>query len=391
LVPKGARALKGLVNLTHLALAGNHIGDEGAQALKDLVNLTTLDLSGNHIGDISPLLSLRNLRRINLSRNHLDHDVPEFWMLPSLQMAVLYDASLPGVPLEILSKDAEDNCLDRLRAHFADLTGDDVVVGDIKLMILGNGLVGKTQICRRLRGKSFDETVPSTHGIQVRSVPLAPQSVDAPVTLNIWDFGGQDIYHGTHSLFLKSRAVFPVVWTPKSEAEQFHTHGGFRFRNQPLAYWLAYVRTFGGARSPVLVIQTQCDRPEDERDLPLTPGALDGFDYKKVLHYSAKGDGTHPRGHAALVETLLDAVQWMRSNEGVAKIGPGRAAVKEALEAKLAAGHRLISHQSYLDLCAEVERTQKGRISNAALLLDYLSVPTHSDQLFRLIPISCSD
>jgi hypothetical protein len=85
---------------------------------------------------------------------------------------------------------------------------------------------------------------------------------------------------------------------------------------------------------------------------------LDGFGYKKVLHYSAKGDGTHARGHAAL-ENLLEAVQWMRHKQGVAKIGPGRAAVK----AKLAAGQRLISHQDYLDLCAEVERTGKGRIS----------------------------
>ena len=79
-----------------------------------------------------------------------------------------------------------------------------------------------------------------------------------------------------------------------------------------------------------------------------------------------RATATHPRGHAALEETLLDAVQWMRRNQGVAKIGPGRAAVKEALEAKLAAGQRLISHQGYLDLCAEVERTGQGRISDTA-------------------------
>ena len=374
---EGAKALKGLVNLTSLNLQSNRIGAEGAQALKGLVNLTNLDLAGNDIGDISPLVSLRNLRKINLSGSHLDHDVPAFWMLASLQEAILHEASLPGVPVEILSKNRHsDNCLGRLRAHLADLTGDDVAVGDVKLMILGNGRVGKTQICRRLRRESFDEAVPSTHGIQVSSLLLAPLVSDAPVTLKIWDFGGQDIYLGTHALFLKSRAIFPLVWTPKSEAEQFHTHGGFTFRNQPLAYWLAYVRMFGGARSPVLVVQSQCDRPEDERAPPLTPGALDGFGYKKVLHYSAKGDGTgdgtHARGHAALAETLLDAVQWMRANQGVAKIGPGRAAVKEALEAMLAAGQRLISHQGYLDLCAEVERTGKGRVSNPALLLEYL-------------------
>jgi internalin A len=62
----------------------------------------------------------------------------------------------------------------------------------------------------------------------------------------------------------------------------------------------------------------------------------------------------------------------MRDNQGVAKIGPGRAAVKEALEAKLAAGQRLISHQGYLDLCAEIKQTRKARISDPALLLDYL-------------------
>src|SRR5262249_22734258 len=62
----------------------------------------------------------------------------------------------------------------------------------------------------------------------------------------------------------------------------------------------------------------------------------------------------------------------MRASQGVAKIGPGRAAVKEALEATLAAGQRLISHQGYVDLCAEVERAEKGRVSDPALLLDYL-------------------
>lgn len=166
--------------------------------------------------------------------------------------------------------------------------------------------------------------------------------------------------------------MFPIVWTPQWEADKFHTHGGFRFRNQPLAYWLAYVRTFGSAGSPVLLIQSQCDRPEDERDPSLPPGALDGFGYKKILHYSAKGDGARARGHAAFEEALLDAVYWMRGNQGVAKIGPGRAAVKAELEAKLAQGERLISHQAYLQLCEGVEQTGKGRVSEPELLLDYL-------------------
>ena len=30
---------------------------------------------------------------------------------------------------------------------------------DVKLMVLGNGRVGKTQICRRLRGEDYDDKV----------------------------------------------------------------------------------------------------------------------------------------------------------------------------------------------------------------------------------------
>jgi internalin A len=364
---EGAQALKGLSTLTWLILYGNDIGDEGAQALKGLTALTSLDLSYNNIRDISPLVSLGNLRDIDLSGCHIKHDVPAFWMQPSLERASFHDASLPSVPVEVLSQNDSDNCLDELRAHLRDLTGEDVAVSDVKLMILGNGRVGKTQICRRLRGESFDEAVRSTHGIQLSSLQLAPV-LDTPVTLKIWDFGGQDIYHGTHALFLKSRAIFPIVWTPKSEEEKYHTHGGFTFRNQPLAYWLGYIHTFGGPHSPLLVIQSQCDRPEHEREPPLPSGALDTFDYKKVLHYSAKLD----RGRAALDEALLDAVQWMRENQSVAKIGPGRAAVKAVLEARLAQGQLLITYQSYLDLCAEIERGGKGRVSNPELLLNYL-------------------
>src|SRR5262245_44665598 len=103
IVAEGPQALKCLAQLTSLNLAYSRIGDEGAQALKGLVNLTSLNLAYNGIGDVTPLASLRNLRSINLSGSRLDHDVPAFWMLPSLQEAILHDASLPGVPVEILS------------------------------------------------------------------------------------------------------------------------------------------------------------------------------------------------------------------------------------------------------------------------------------------------
>jgi Leucine-rich repeat (LRR) protein len=67
------QALKGLVSLTRLDLAGNRIGDEGAQALKGLVNLTSLNLAGNRIGagGTQALKGLVNLTSLNLAGNRI--------------------------------------------------------------------------------------------------------------------------------------------------------------------------------------------------------------------------------------------------------------------------------------------------------------------------------
>ena len=132
-------------------------------------------------------------------------------------------------------------------------------------MILGNGRIGKTQICRRLRGEPFDPEEESTHGIRISAATLPARAPgESATTLKIWDFGGQDIYLGTHTLFLKSRAIFPVVWTRSSEKREEYEHGGLIFRNYPLGYWVQYVEQMAGTRSPLLLVQNQCDQPADE-------------------------------------------------------------------------------------------------------------------------------
>jgi internalin A len=153
---------------------------------------------------------------------------------------VLYETKIPGVPAEALSQSWGDDCLAAVRAHFQDLTAGQASATDVKLIVLGNGRVGKTQICRRLRGEDYDPDEPSTHGIRVTSAALGDGAEG--VRLNIWDFGGQDLYHGTHALFLRTNAIFLLVWATETENAQEHEHQGITYRNQPLAYWLAYVR-----------------------------------------------------------------------------------------------------------------------------------------------------
>jgi internalin A len=233
-----------------------------------------------------------------------------------------------------------------LRAHLTDLRAGRVRLADVKLMVLGNGGVGKTQICRRLCGEPYDDSIASTHGISVRA---SPSSHDG-ARLQIWDFGGQDIYHGTHILFMRSRSLFLLVWTPGTENMDEYEHNGIKFRNYPLPYWLDYVRLHGGPESPLLVVETRCDTPGSNHMPPEVHAMLNAFPVKKLLDYSAKTN----LGRAALNEALCQAVAWLRAQEGTAEIGAGRFKVKRRLEEMHDSENvRTISQDAFLALCRE--------------------------------------
>ena len=79
-------------------------------------------------------------------------------------------------------------------------------------------------------------------------------------------------------------------------ADAEHRHDGFLFRNQPLGYWLEYIRHFGGTDSPAVIVQTRCDTAEDEQVRPPVSDELLGAfrPPPKILHYSAKNDRGRP-------------------------------------------------------------------------------------------------
>ena len=172
---------------------------------------------------------------------------------------------------------------------------------------------------------------------------------------------------------MRTSAIFLLIWTPVLEDAQEHVHGGMVFRNHPLAYWVDYVRHLGGADSPVLVVQTRCDRPQDEATCPVPEADLfEAFAFRKVLRYSARTD----RGRAALDEALAEAADWLRQREGIAVIGAGRHRVQQRLEAMRDADaavapearqYRTITQAHFHRLCDEA-----GGISSPDHLLAYL-------------------
>ena len=381
--------LAGLSALQSLVCIRTQVSDLGP--LAGLSALQSLVCTRTQVSDLGPLAGLSALQSLVCSDTQVsDLPGPLVW-LESLKKLILFNTHITDIPAEVLSPDYSRNCLESLRAHLHDLEAGEERLPDVKVLVLGNGGIGKTQICRRLRGEVFDPSVDSTHGILVTSamLPMPPQAAEAAhpghegagqpsrpgeeARLHLWDFGGQDLYHGTHALFMRTRSLFVLIWTPQTENVWGDEQGGITFRNHPLAYWLEYVRHLSGVNSPVLIVQNMCDQAEDEAlRPPVEDEALRAFLFRKVLHYSALKD----RGRGALNEALQQAIMWLRKTMGQAPIGKGRLAVKRKLEAlrdgdaKLPAEqrkYRTLTQEYFHQLC-----TDAGDVSRPELLLDYL-------------------
>ena len=339
--------------------------------LSGLVALQTLVCNNTEVSDLTPLSGLEALQRLYCSFCNLWATPLAFWLsLPKTCELYLFEAKVPEVDPATLSQEEDEDCAEALRADIMDRAEGSESINTVKLLVLGNGRAGKTQMTRRLERLDFDSHWDSTHGIRVAfaDLPMAPG--ERPARLNIWDFGGQDIYHGTHALFLRSRAVFALVWSEGTNNAATYEHQGIEFRNHPLHYWAQYVRHLAGTQSPVLTVQTHCDAARDELRLPLAPETLDGFDFHRNLHFGAE----KPRGLQELQAAIASAIEHLRDTQGVAEIGKGRAKVQRQIEGlrgangTLPAEFRLIEKETFEQWCAEA-----GHISSPEALLAFFN------------------
>ena len=376
------KPLRDLRSLCTLDCRSTLISD--LEPLRDLSSLQTLECGFTQVSDLEPLIGLKMLRKLTCPKLSIKIFPRKILFSESLEHLDLIGASLPGIPEEAFATGPFENCLFSLRAHILDLEVEAIPINSVKILILGNWGVGKTQLCRHLAGEPFDPSVPSTHGITVRSI--ATES-DGEATYVLWDFGGQDIYHSAHTLFMRTAAVFVVLWTPEQEALVGSDDNDPLHRRHPLPYWLDYVRTLGRPDSPVLVVQSQCDTPAQAVPLPpVDKCLLESFGCLRSLSFSAQTG----RNAASLKDALVDANAYLRDRDGISTIGRGRHLVWEQLETWRQADqrlptpqrqHRSLSQEQFTALCEE-----KGGISSPEALLRFLhnkGVVFHSQELFH--------
>ena len=351
----------------------------GCTGLKELTlatsapSLKTLDLSGcERLAKLTLAAGTSSLQTLNLSGcKSIRRFAPLECLLPTLRNLALWGCEFEDLPREVVSSyPGRNNFLNQVRAHYEDLKSGLQHDAEIKILFLGNGGVGKTQLCRRLCGKSFDPNIPTTHGVQLGEMPLAMKGFPEAVRLNLWDFGGQDIYHGLHALFLQGQAVLLILWMPDLERESFYMERSVTLRHRPLSYWLDYVRAFAGTKGEVLVIQSKCDT--SDQCVPDPPTETCDFISLRKLEVSARTGLNLDRLHA----TIEAAVRNCLHERPLPPIGASRVAVRDRLRQMLREDHErpaaqrkhcFLTREEFNNLCIDV-----GGISDPDALLHFL-------------------
>jgi small GTP-binding protein len=238
-----------LTKLIELDLGGNQLSELPPE-IANLTKLTKLVLEENQLSKLPPeIANLTNLIELDLGGNQLSEMPPEMANLTKLTRLVLFKNSLP-IPPEILSKTNEPETI--INYYFEHIAGRKTPLNEAKMLLVGQGGVGKTSIIKRLVENEFDPDEHKTDGIDIKYWDIAVE--DQKIRLNVWDFGGQEIMHATHQFFLTKRSLYILVWDVRQEDDYGR-----------IEYWLKLIQSFGDD-SPVIVVLNKVDEGNAQID-----------------------------------------------------------------------------------------------------------------------------
>ncbi|MGB3299126.1 MAG: COR domain-containing protein, partial [Phormidesmis sp.] len=330
-----------LTNLTHLSLYNNQLTEIPA-VIGQLTNLTKLDLEQNKIAEIPVWLeSLLKLTKLDLRNNPLPIS-PEI-LGPS-------DVSEdPGSPEHIFQY------LREMRS------GEKRQLNEAKLLLIGQGSVGKTSLINRLVDNHYNPNESQTDGLNVSKWPLEVNGQE--IRLNVWDFGGQEIYHATHQFFLTKRSLYILTCNCRTSEDE-----------NRIEYWLKLIQSFGG-ESPVIIVGNKAD----EQPLDINRKALrDKYpNIKAILETSCQS------GHG--IDDLRAKITYEVSQlDDVYNLLPLTwFEVKEQLEAM---DQDFISYPQYTGLCYQQNVTEEQSqeqlidlLHNLGLVLNFRDHPILKD------------
>ena len=225
---------------------------EDAAFLKNMQQLSELDLQSTklrHIPDeiqylstdLSVVLSSLNLK-----------DLPDWlpdWLSSNGNVQMyLDDTTVDGMDTSIFNRSTEFIRQWLIERKHAQTEPEGNALNELKVVFLGDGGAGKSYTIARLLAdgnhpENFDSN--STPGIVIMDKQYRIGERD--VQIHFWDFGGQEILHSMHRMFLTDRTLYVVLLNVRDGTQ-----------DERARYWLHNIKSFAG-NAPVLVVLNHMD------------------------------------------------------------------------------------------------------------------------------------
>ena len=250
-------------------------------------------------------------------------------------MPNLTDLRVEGQPIETPPPEIVKDGIQAIKNYWRQRQETDVdYLCEAKLLILGEGGAGKTSLANKIQDASYQLRPPNHPPKASKSAPWTfPSAIHANGKLiqrdfrvNIWDFGGQEIYHATHQFFLTRRSLYVLVADDRKEDTDFH-------------YWLGVIEMLTDG-SPLVIVQNE--KQDRRRDIDFGPLRSRYPNLKETYRVNLADN----RGLAEAVRAICQ--QMERLPHIGAPLPATWKRVREALERD---ARNYISQEEYFDTC----------------------------------------
>lgn len=315
--------------------------------ISNLKKLKKLNLANNQLVNISEKLSeLHQLIYLNLCNNKLT-DISE----KIANMSSLRELCLDKNPFDMLPPEIVARGIQSIRNFYKELEEKDFLY-EVKLILVGQGRVGKTCISNALVNDNYalDDSA-STEGINISRWTIPKEEIakinpriQRDFRINIWDFGGQEIYHSTHQFFLTKRSIYLLV----TESRKEDSHEDF-------IYWLNIIKLLGD-NSPVVIVLNKCDQPTKELPIKEFKESFSNItDFHKI---SLKPDYRDNLNEFKLsLKTIASNLPHI--GNALPKVWVD---IRDELETLKQSGKNYITETEYLEICKKHYRKEESAL-----------------------------
>ncbi|MBU1369535.1 MAG: TIR domain-containing protein [Bacteroidetes bacterium] len=246
-----------------LDLANNQLTDFSLPP--GFTELAYLYLPDNKLNSLQLPEDATQLNIIHLENNRLKSIPGNIQNYLKLETIYLGNNPLEGIPKEIVSGDKSGNAITTLIGWLQTESDIKLYLHQAKMILVGNGMVGKTSIALRLLDRKAklpmeEDRTPCLviNDYIVRDIPSNVTGLENSIDFNfkIWDFGGQGKYREIQQLFCSRKSLYIFVTSPDDQPLNDDYIG--------YEYWLSMVNTYSHEMdqdrySPVLYVLNKID------------------------------------------------------------------------------------------------------------------------------------